>query len=84
MSENANRSDSPRAPSLDDTGGARGAETLRFRGYYAPKDRPCEDETARVGPGTPCGEYMRRFWHPVIMSSQIGELAQSILSLIHI
>ena len=24
---------------------------------------------ARVGPGTPCGEYMRRFWQPVLPSS---------------
>ena len=78
MSEKANRSDSPQASSLADAGGAKGAKPVRFSGYYAPKDRPCEDETARVGPGTPGGEYMRRFWHPIIMSSQIGELAQSI------
>ena len=78
MSEKANRSGSPRAPSLADAGGAKGAKPVRFSGYYAPKDRPSEDETARVGPGTPCGEYMRRFWHPIIMSSQIGELAQTI------
>jgi nitrite reductase/ring-hydroxylating ferredoxin subunit len=25
----------------------------------------------RVGPGTPMGEMMRRFWHPVCMSSQL-------------
>lgn len=54
------------------------AKPRRFAGYHQPGDRPPEDETARVGRGTPCGEYMRRFWHPVIMSSQIGELAQAI------
>ena len=59
-------SDRPKTPS-----------PLRFSGYHQPKDRPPEDLTARVGPGTPCGEYMRRFWHPVIMSSQIGELGTS-------
>lgn len=27
---------------------------------------------SHVGPGTPGGEYMRRYWHPVRMSSQIA------------
>ncbi len=58
--------------------GPEPATRMRYGGYYMPKDRPPEDETARVGPGTPCGEYMRRFWHPIIMSSQIGELPQPI------
>lgn len=44
---------------------------VRFGGYYERKDRPIEDITARVGPGTPCGEYMRRFWHPFLLSSQL-------------
>ena len=45
---------------------------VKFGGYYQPKDRPAEDFTARVGPGTPCGEYLRRFWHPILLSSQLG------------
>lgn len=44
-----------------------------FGGYYKPKDRPVDDELSRVGPGTPCGEYLRRFWHPVMMSERIGD-----------
>ncbi|MES2977350.1 MAG: aromatic ring-hydroxylating dioxygenase subunit alpha [Pseudomonadota bacterium] len=44
----------------------------KFNGYHQPKDRPPEDLTARVGPGTPGGEYMRRFWHPFLLSSQLG------------
>src|SRR5437867_4372968 len=36
-----------------------------YSGYYR-RDEPEPDlELARVGPGTPCGEYLRRFWHPV-------------------
>ena len=36
---------------------------------------PAEDaELTRVGPGTPCGEYLRRFWQPVILASELGEL----------
>ncbi len=31
-----------------------------------------ENETlVRVGPGTPMGEYMRRYWHPVATSAQL-------------
>jgi len=47
-------------------------QPIRFSGYHLPKDRPVEDITAQVGPGTPCGEYMRRFWHPFLLSSQLG------------
>ncbi len=25
-----------------------------------------------VGPGTPCGEYLRRFWHPVALSAEVS------------
>jgi len=25
-----------------------------------------------VGPGTPCGEFLRRYWHPVALSAEIG------------
>jgi len=46
---------------------------IRFGGYHQPKDRPIEELTARVGPGTPCGEYLRRFWHPILLSPQLGK-----------
>jgi 5,5'-dehydrodivanillate O-demethylase oxygenase subunit len=31
------------------------------------------DRLARVGPGTPCGELMRRYWHPVAAASQMND-----------
>ena len=35
-----------------------------YSGYCLGK-LPSEDaEITHVGPGTPCGEYMRRFWQP--------------------
>ena len=33
-----------------------------------------DPELTEVGPGTPCGEYLRRYWMPVAMTSQLGEL----------
>ena len=31
-------------------------------------------ELLQVGPGTPGGAYFRRFWQPVAMTAQLGEL----------
>ncbi len=50
----------------------------KFGGYHQPKDRPATDITARVGPGTPCGEYMRRFWHPIMLCVQLEDRPQAI------
>jgi phenylpropionate dioxygenase-like ring-hydroxylating dioxygenase large terminal subunit len=42
---------------------------------YHHRQRPAEDaELTRVGPGEPCGEYLRRFWQPVVLASELGEL----------
>ena len=48
-------------------------ENRPYGGYFKPKERLADDELARVGPGTPCGEYLRRFWHPVMMTSRLGK-----------
>jgi len=42
---------------------------------YHHRERPAEDEElSRVGPGTPCGEYLRRFWQPVVLSEDLRDL----------
>ena len=34
---------------------------------------PKSDETiSQTGPGTPCGEYLRRYWHPVALTSEVS------------
>jgi phenylpropionate dioxygenase-like ring-hydroxylating dioxygenase large terminal subunit len=44
-------------------------------GAYHHRERPAEDEElTRVGPGTPCGEYLRRFWQPIILSEELHDL----------
>jgi len=48
--------------------------TTRFGGYYH-RDVPKEDaELTHVGPGTPCGEYLRRFWQPICFSDDLRDL----------
>ena len=42
---------------------------------YYHREVPDEDAfLTHVGPGTPAGEYLRRFWHPVAYSSQLTDL----------
>src|SRR6201995_543778 len=44
-------------------------------GAYHHRERPADDEELpRGGPGTPCGEYLRRFWQPVILSDELRDL----------
>src|SRR5438445_779081 len=46
---------------------------------YHHRERPAEDEElTRVGPQTPCGEYLRRFWQPVILASELGNLPRRV------
>lgn len=45
----------------------------QYRGYDVRLPVEPDHELTRVEPGTPCGEYMRRFWTPVAMSSQLGD-----------
>ena len=42
-----------------------------YRGYGVRLRAEPDEELTRVGPGTPCGEYLRRFWHPVALSSDL-------------
>ena len=31
-----------------------------------------QERLTRIGPGTPMGEYMRRFWHPVATAAELA------------
>jgi phenylpropionate dioxygenase-like ring-hydroxylating dioxygenase large terminal subunit len=46
----------------------------RYSAYHH-RQVPREDaELTRIGPDTPCGEYMRRFWQPVCYSHDLKDL----------
>lgn len=46
----------------------------RYRGHEQ-REVPAEDaELTRVGPGTPCGEYLRRYWQPVAMAAEVTDV----------
>ena len=44
-------------------------------------DRPeatFDDEIVQVERGTPTGELLRRYWHPIAVADEVGELPQSV------
>ena len=45
-----------------------------YGGYLHTGPRGEDVEMTHVTPGSPCGEYLRRFWHPVALSSEVGDL----------
>jgi len=49
-----------------------------FSGYGQADPSEIDAELARVGRGTPCGEYLRRFWHPVLITDDLGDLPKLI------
>jgi phenylpropionate dioxygenase-like ring-hydroxylating dioxygenase large terminal subunit len=50
----------------------------RYSGYLH-REVPEEDtELAHVGPDTPCGEYMRRYWQPICFSDELRDLPQRV------
>ena len=44
-----------------------------YRGYDLRLSTEIDDELVCVGRGTPCGEYLRRFWHPFFLSSELED-----------
>ena len=49
-----------------------------YAGYETRLSAHPDAELTQVGPGTPCGDYLRRFWHPVALSSQLHDLPLAI------
>lgn len=50
-------------------------KAIRFGGHYYSRTTPAEAaDITHSGPGTVLGEYMRRFWQPVAMSSQLVDV----------
>ena len=53
------------------------AQSIRptgFQGYHKPVDGEENPELTHVDRGTRCGEYLRRYWQPVAMTSELGDL----------
>jgi nitrite reductase/ring-hydroxylating ferredoxin subunit len=49
-----------------------------YAAYHRHLEPKIDEELTRVGPGTPGGEYLRRFWHPVALSDEIKDVPKRI------
>ncbi len=50
-----------------------------YAGYYGALAKPAIDQKlTEVGPGTPGGEYLRRFWHPIGFSADLNDVPHRI------
>ena len=52
--------------------------SVPFDGYRRTGPGGHDELLVRVGPGTPAGEYLRRYWHPVAMAEEIGRLPRRV------
>jgi nitrite reductase/ring-hydroxylating ferredoxin subunit len=48
--------------------------TKAYSGYHNRPAPPAANPLTETGRGTPGGEYLRRFWHPFLLASELGEL----------
>ncbi len=52
--------------------------TMNLGTAYGRPTPTYDREITEVSPGTPCGEWMRRYWHPVALSATIEAVPQNI------
>ena len=49
------------------------ADSKNYRGYLQSEESKIDNVLAHIGPGSSCGEFFRRYWHPVSLSSEVGK-----------
>ena len=49
------------------------SDSKNYKGYLQSEELKLDSVLAHIGPGSPCGEFFRRYWHPVSLSSEVGE-----------
>jgi nitrite reductase/ring-hydroxylating ferredoxin subunit len=59
---------------MNDLSNATSKAVGGYNGYSLRSSADFDAELTKVGPGSPGGEYLRRFWHPVALEKDVGEL----------
>lgn len=49
-----------------------------FGGFFHPASNEEDAELTHVGPGTPGGNYLRRYWHPIALVSELKDMPMPI------
>ena len=48
--------------------------STKYSAYYHSQVPREDEELTRIGPGTPAGEYLRRFWQPVCYGDELADV----------
>lgn len=51
---------------------------LEYGGYYKTAVPAPDPQITQTGPGTPLGEYFRRFWQPICMTEQLTDVPHAV------
>lgn len=63
---------------MNSTEEARHARLGPFSGYHNRPAQFAKSPLAEVGPGTAGGEYLRRYWHPIMIETELRDLPVAI------
>ena len=66
------------AKPAESRGNGKGKKNTPYGGYYQSEVPAYDAELTETDAGTPMGEFMRRFWHPVCLSEEITDLPHPI------
>ena len=47
-----------------------------YSGYRAPQRGESDELLVRTASGTACGEYLRRYWQPIALTSEVTDVPQ--------
>ena len=62
----------------DEPKGENTARNQPYSGYYQQPAKGDDSFLTQVGPGTPGGEYLRRFWHPFLMTEELKDTPKAV------
>ena len=50
----------------------------KYKGYFKSENAEFDKVIAEIGPNTPGGEYLRRYWHPIALQSELSNQPKAI------
>ena len=48
--------------------------TAAYSGYGTPQRGESDELLVRTGAGSACGEYLRRYWQPIALTSEVTDV----------
>ena len=55
--------------------------TAAYNGYRAPQRGESDELLVRTAAGSACGEYLRRYWQPIALTSEVADVPRLVKAL---